>query len=391
MPADGPLVAGGLSVALIHNLKFGGARRVAEEHMRRLPFAMTEFCLETATAVSADPVVIPYRPYASRLSRSLRPPVRYTDVAGLAWAWARLAREVTESGADVILAHPCQFLQAPIALMWTRLPSVYFCHETRRVDYDPMAFASRNARTQGVYKPLYRAQKMLDRRAVRSARVLLANSHYSEGEILRAYGRRSLVVQLGVPDHLFAGEPGDALRHVLTVGSLIPSKGHDLAIEAVAASGISLPIVIVSPRREPVEEERLRAIAVRHNVRLEMRFGIPDHELRRLYQEALATLYLASHEPFGLASIEAQVCGTPVIVSDDGGLRETVCDGETGWCVPRQPSIAGATLRMLLDAERRRRMGVAAADWGRRFTWTEAIPQLTSVLEDVATPRDAAL
>jgi glycosyltransferase involved in cell wall biosynthesis len=359
--------------------------------MRRLPFAMTEFCLETATAVSADAVVVPYRSYAGGVPRPLRPPLRYTDVAGLEWAWARLAREVNRSGADVVLAHPCQFLQAPSSLLWTRQPSVYFCHEPRRVDYDPMASTSRSGRTKGVYQPLYRAQKMLDRRAVRRVEVLLANSHYSEGEILRAYGRHSLVARLGVPDHLFIGESCDVFTHVLAVGSLIPSKGHDLAIESVAASGVNLPIVIVSPRNEPAEEERLRALAARHHVRLELRFGVSDQELRRLYQEALATLYLASHEPFGLASIEAQACGTPVIVSDDGGLNETVCDGETGWCVPRQAAVAGASLRTLLDSERRRRMGVAAAEWGRQYAWTKAILQLTAVIEEIATPRVSAL
>ncbi len=66
-------------------------------------------------------------------------------------------------------------------------------------------------------------------------------------------------------------------------------------------------------------------------------------------------------EPLGLAAVEALACGTPVVASAVGGLKEVVRDGETGLLVPPGdvPALAGALLR-LADPALRARLAVAA-------------------------------
>jgi glycosyltransferase involved in cell wall biosynthesis len=355
------------------------------EQIARLPYQITEFCLGTAEAVLPNATVMPYRPRAREISPSLRPAVRYSDLAELLLAWTLLSRMIERSSADVILAHPCQFFQAPPALLSRRKPSIYFCHEPRRVDYEAAASESRRSRTRLLYGPIYATERALDRAAVRRSGALLANSRYTAAAMLNAYGRGAEVARLGVPD-LFLDTTDDApIEHVLSVGALIPSKGHDLAIQAMAAADIAMPLLIVAARDAPDEANRLRTLARRFGVTLDIRLGITDEELRTAYTQALATLYLARNEPYGLVSIEAQACGCPVIVSNEGGLPETLLEGVTGWAVSRQPETVSTNLRRLLDTSVRTSMGDAATRHGRGFDWRSAIAELEVEIERTAT------
>lgn len=89
-------------------------------------------------------------------------------------------------------------------------------------------------------------------------------------------------------------------------------------------------------------------------------------------------------EAFGLAALEPQVRGRPVIASEIGGLPEVVVDGETGVLVPPgdETALAAAIRRLLDDADERARLG----ENGRRrarahFSRTAHIRRLTAVLE----------
>jgi glycosyltransferase involved in cell wall biosynthesis len=299
----------------------------------------------------------------------MRPPLRYADMAVLLRAWRAVARVVERSGADFLIAHPCQFLQAPAVLRFAAVPSVYFCHETRRVDYEDGVASARNPATARLYGPLYHWQRRSDRSAARAPVALVTNSRYTAGQIEAAYGRSAAVVPLGVPEHLRPAEPARPPQHVLSVGNLVANKGHELVIRAAARSRRRWPVVIVSPRPSAPEERRLRAVADGLGTPLAVRIGISDQELCHLYREAVATLYLAAMEPLGLASLEAQACGCPVIVSDEGGLPETVLPGETGWAIPRDAVVAADLLDQLDDRDLRETVCRQAAAHGARYTW----------------------
>lgn len=55
-----------------------------------------------------------------------------------------------------------------------------------------------------------------------------------------------------------------------------------------------------------------------------------DAELRKLIQEATATIYVPVDEDFGMSPVESMSCGTPVIGVNDGGLKETIIHEKTG-------------------------------------------------------------
>ncbi|MCB9806641.1 glycosyltransferase [Candidatus Peribacteria bacterium] len=64
-----------------------------------------------------------------------------------------------------------------------------------------------------------------------------------------------------------------------------------------------------------------------------MRESPSDSELRELIRGAEATIYIPVDEDFGMSPVESMSCGTPVIGVNDGGLKETIIDGETGFLI----------------------------------------------------------
>jgi glycosyltransferase involved in cell wall biosynthesis len=355
------------------------------EHQLRLRGETLEFCLQTATPATANAKIVPFSRSAERLRPSLRPLPRHLDLAALVLAWRRLAHAVNNAECDVVLAHPCQYLQAPLALRWMSARSVYFCHEPRRVDYEPAAAATVNPRTRHLYGALHRSERWLDRLGVTSASSLLTNSRFTAARIEAAYQRTAEPVPLGVAD-IFREPMQDGPRtHLLSVGSLIAGKGHDLAIGAAAQTARRMRLIVVANRSQPQEIARLEDLAKRASVGLDVRIGISDEELRALYRGAVSTLYLACEEPLGLASLEAQACGSPVVVSDEGGLPETMIAGETGWAVRRDDTAEAARMiDALEDPEVMRRISAAACAHGYSQTWARSAARVQDALAKVS-------
>jgi len=384
--ASNAMTSRALRVAVAHNLKPGGAHRRLRAQVAHLDGTVREFTLDTAEPLSNDAVVVPVSTRAPQSPRWRRPVRRYTDLWQIGSAWTRCFAEVARWQPDVVWLNPCQFLQAPKLPSDLAIPTVYYCDEPRRADYEPAAFAQTNPATRGVYAPLRRRERRLDRASVRRVTGIATNSSYSAAAIRSAYGRDASVVRCGVNACFTpATPPTIPPQHVLSVGALIPSKGHDLAIAAVARGARDLPLVVVAPRRAEAEERRLTELATAHRVDLRIRTGISDADLVEHYRSALATVYLARAEPLGLVSLEAQACGCPVIVADEGGLPETVLNGSTGWVVERNAAAAGERLRRLRNETLRASIVIAAARHGAAASWAESAQQMQALLES-ATP-----
>jgi len=373
-----------MRVVAIHNLPRGGARRRLAEQVRHLDHALSEVCLSTAEPVTDDPVIIPYAPRAPRLPPAARPPARYTDLAELARAWRAAADAVRRARPDVVFANPCQFLNGPIGLVRLDCPSVYFCDEPHLPASDPATRASRNPATRLLYAPLQEARRRLDRAATLRATALATNSAFTAGRIAAIYGRAAAVLPMGVPDSFTPAAVPEPPRHVLSVGALLPDKGHDLVLEAVALTQARRPVTIIAPRADAAAADELERRARELGVTLRLLIGVGDDDVLAAFRGALATVYLAREEPFGLVSIEAQRCGSPVIVTAAGGLPETIQDGLTGWAVPRTPQAAAARLDELEDPARRAAMAGAAAEHAAGATWGASADALDGLLRAVA-------
>jgi glycosyltransferase involved in cell wall biosynthesis len=201
---------------------------------------------------------------------------------------------------------------------------VCYCHSPFRYAWHERtrALAEVPAPIRPVLDALLRRHRAFDRRAAARVDRYIANAEITRERIRRFWGRDAVVIHPPVDVERFVpAEPGD---HVLFVGELVGHKRPDVAIEAAAGAGRAIKVVGAGP-----ELPRLRA----HYGRTAQFLGrVGDAELARLYAEA-AALVVPNVEEFGIAAVEAQAAGRPVVGVDAGGLRETVVPGRTGVLV----------------------------------------------------------
>jgi glycosyltransferase involved in cell wall biosynthesis len=373
-----------VNVVLVHNQQIGGAHRRIVEQLKHMDLPITEVTFASAAPVTDDPVVVPLSFFDDSAHPLARPATRYLDLLALMRAYRKMAHVVRDLSPDVVWMNPCHILQA----MW--LPkdlarrSVFYCDEPRRIDYEAAFRQATKLRTRMLYWPLRRTSRYLDRSTFVHIPRIATNSAYTSGQILEAYGHQSEVVRCGVSEHFQPPAGPSPRKHLLSVGNLIPTKGHDLVIAAAGRAGLGLPVVLVSHKTNPPEERRLQAIADRSGVSIDVRIGPGDDELVQLYQSARVTLYLSVREPFGLVSTEAQACGSPVIVSDEGGLPESIVPGVTGWAVARDAESVAKRLAEFGDTAIADEFGAAAAAIASNWSWADSAHHLQSMMRDVA-------
>jgi glycosyltransferase involved in cell wall biosynthesis len=157
---------------------------------------------------------------------------------------------------------------------------------------------------------------------------------------------------------------------ILTVARLVPHKGQDMGIRALAILAHDFPGLRYIMVGEGHDEQRLRQLAREVGVSERVGFvgAMRDDELPEAY--ATSTIYLGASrvdrdinvEGFGISFLEAGASGVPSVAGDSGGVRSAVRDGETGIVVPPTDvdAIADTIRSLLVNADRRKQMGQAA-------------------------------
>jgi len=204
---------------------------------------------------------------------------------------------------------------------------------------------------------------------------------------------------LGVPpcDHV-----------VLYVGRIEPLKGIDTLIESIALiqgqglfeeDCICLTIIggdpDVSDEKMTSEMVRLKELCERYGVGEMVTFlGKRDQDtLPYYYSAAEAVIMPSQYESFGMVALEAMACGTPVVVSEVGGLAFLVRDGVTGYMVPASdPEALAEKLRAIIsDQDLRQRMGEQAAEFAQGYDWHLIAEQIVDLYKDVLENPQAAI
>lgn len=192
---------------------------------------------------------------------------------------------------------------------------VCYCHSLFR---EAWAYDGRGPFARVGYAMLRRA----DRRAAAGVTDFVTNSAYTQRLVEQAFGRESTVIHPPVEvDRFSPREPED---YFLVVGDLVPHKRIGSALEAARLAGKKLKVVGSGPE--------YRRLVGRYGETAEFMRRLDDTELAELVSGAQA-LIVPGIEEFGIAAVEAQAAGRPVLGVDAGGLRETVVQGTTGVLV----------------------------------------------------------
>jgi teichuronic acid biosynthesis glycosyltransferase TuaC len=165
---------------------------------------------------------------------------------------------------------------------------------------------------------------------------------------------------------------------VLCIGALIVRKNQRLLIEALPQlPGATLMLVGQGP-----VEQAYRALATRLGVADRVRFmgNVPHHDLPAIFAAADVMALLSENEGLANAWVEALACGTPVVASDVGGIRELIKTADAGRIVERNPAAIATAITDLL-ANPPSREAVAANV--RAFSWDENARTLAAFFRNI--------
>ncbi|QRP49726.1 glycosyltransferase [Amycolatopsis sp. FDAARGOS 1241] len=203
-----------------------------------------------------------------------------------------------------------------------------------------------------------RLERMVGRRADRV--VATCSDEVFELSRMGVPRTRISVVPCGVDLQRFTPDGPVAKRRaahrLVAVGRLVPRKGFDTAIVALAQLPDTELVIAGGPEKGKLasdpEVRRLRGLADRFGVADRVRWAgqVSRPDMPALLRSADAVVCTPWYEPFGIVPLEAMACGVPVVAAAVGGLTDTVVDGVTGVLVrPRRPHELAARLRALLD------------------------------------------
>jgi glycosyltransferase involved in cell wall biosynthesis len=147
----------------------------------------------------------------------------------------------------------------------------------------------------------------------------IANSETTRRRIARYFTRDAEVVHPPVEVERFA--PGVVGEHYAVLSELMPHKRIELAVRAF--NQLRRPLVVIGDGPDARRLQRLAGPTIRFTGR------VSDAEVARLLATSRALIVTATEE-FGIAAVEAQAAGRPVVALDEGGVTESVLEGRTG-------------------------------------------------------------
>ncbi len=199
---------------------------------------------------------------------------------------------------------------------------VSYCHNPFRYAWNDreMTIASRrNPLTRRLLRDALARWRKWDYIAAQRTDRYIANSKVTEERIRTYFERESQIVYPPVDTPRFS--PGRVGDHYVTVAELMPHKQIDAAIAAFNALRRPLVVVGDGPAARSLRREAGPTVTFTGRV--------SDQQVAELLSSARA-LVLTSVEEFGIAAVESQAAGRPVIARRGGGALETVIDGVTG-------------------------------------------------------------
>jgi glycosyltransferase involved in cell wall biosynthesis len=212
-----------------------------------------------------------------------------------------VAKGVDRDGSPM---HVC-YCFTPMRYIWDQ-SHVYFPQNR----FSPVSWA--------LLQALFRYLRTWDVKTSRSVDEFVAISDHVAAKIRAYYNRTALVIPPPVDCGFFtpaSSPPPHGTSFYLIVSALVPYKRIDIAIQAF--NRLQLPLVVIGAGPERAKLERSASSAITF-------LGWqPDAVVREYYRRCEALIF-PGEEDFGIAPVEAQACGKPVIAFGKGGILETV-------------------------------------------------------------------
>ncbi len=372
----------------------GGAERLLLELMLRSGHQITLF---THLYDEANTFEEYRRLGVVRLSNSYK----YTERAvwrRLELSFRDLLSKIDLSGYDVLVIS-LAITGELIAIRNHSIPVVCYCHRLFN-DEEIIKYYSRTTHKTALKKfalsvstSLY---EMFAKRAWKHFDLVLANSNHVRDSILKTK----------LSEEVFALHPGvDTTKFVpnwnydnyfLAPGRIHPIKRQDLSIRSfkIFSENNSKFKLIIAGHFADAHRKYFQYLHELSRGRDDIVFlpSLSDEEMRDLYRNAYAVLFSGINESWGLVPVEAMAVGKPVISVNEGGPKESVIDGKTGFLVNAEPYAFAEKMRLLADHPNLvRKMGLYARERALEYDWRNFVRKFDSYIEELPRLRGARI
>ncbi len=316
-----------MRIALVHEFlnQLGGAEKVLHNLLEIWPDATIHVILYDSEKTDGE-----FEKYQKKISLLNKFPFAKTHPRLLLPLMPQAVEDFRFADYDLVFSDSSSFAKGAKAngklhICYCHTPTRFLWTEPEYLDYQ--RYPSFLKRLGKMFMPIL---KKWDYKAAQRPRFFIANSINVKNRIKKFYDRDSVVIHPPIDTDFF--QPlGEKMDYFFTVSRLEPYKRVDLIIEAFNELGLPLKIAGTGTIMDELKA------AAKPNI--EFLGRVSDEELRKHYSGAKAFIF-AAEEDAGIAMLEAQACGTPVIAYGKGGALEAVKPGVTGEFFMEQTSAA---------------------------------------------------
>lgn len=359
-----------MTIAIFHEVDFGGARRTIDEFAKRLNklFDLDLYYIDDKEekGLGKNYKNVFYYPFFPKFWKGKNWKIRlYKDTIELFKLYKlhkEIAHDIKLKNYDYIFVHPSKFTQAPFLLRLLKNKCIYYCQEPSRIVYDKdlssLSFVK-------FHKKLYeffirKIRKRIDLGNIKSASQILTNSKFSKNFIKKSYQISAKVCYLGVDTNTFKPQNVDKSYDALFIGN--KDKGYKLLIDA-------LKLFKKKPKIKTIFREKGQSIT--------------DKDLVVIYNKSKILVALNRNEPFGLIPLEAMACGIPVIAIWEGGYKESIINNRTGFLISRNPvELYNKISQIINDEKLRMYLGKNAKENVlKNWTWDKSVERFLRIIK----------
>jgi cellulose synthase/poly-beta-1,6-N-acetylglucosamine synthase-like glycosyltransferase/glycosyltransferase involved in cell wall biosynthesis/O-antigen/teichoic acid export membrane protein len=170
---------------------------------------------------------------------------------------------------------------------------------------------------------------------------------------------------------------------VLYLGRLTSLKSIAVLLQAVAKLVEKIPKLKVIIAGDGPEKKKLEKLTIKLGLIKMVNFvgRVSEEDKIQLYQQAWVFVNPSLIEGWGITTIEANACGTPVVASNVAGLRDAVHNPHSGLLVPygNVEEFASAIADLLTKSAKRKRMSQEAIVWAKKFDWDKSAQEALDI------------
>ncbi|MBU5689742.1 MAG: glycosyltransferase [Candidatus Aenigmatarchaeota archaeon] len=254
-------------------------------------------------------------------------------------------------------------------------PNTWICSSPIRSVYDLHDFIYKNLKLwqKPVFKLWCLIYKQFDKKWVKNFDNITANSQNVANRLEKYYGIKAKVTYHPVEVEKYKCK--DYEDFYFAPGRFVKEKRIDLIIKAFK----KMPEKKLVITGDGPEREKLHKLA-KDAKNIEFKGNVSFEEIIDLYSRCTATIYMPVNEDYGLVPIESMASGKPCIAANEGGPKETIINGKTGFLIEAKEDEIIKYVNMLTP-EKAREMKNECIKRAKIFSTENFIKEIKAIIE----------